>query len=153
MAKFDKPSTQQNFMDVYKWDFQEQIIAKDEEVLFQGISEEAFQAKGLGKIRRFGIFIKNNNEEVIGGVTGFSYYGCLYIDMLWIQKEKRHLGYGTELVLEAEKIGKQRNCSFTTVNTMDWEALPFYQKLGYEIEFTREGYDKNSKLYFLKKKL
>jgi hypothetical protein len=36
---------------------------------------------------------------------------------------------------------------------MDWEALPFYQKLGYEVEFTREGFQKNSKMYFLRKEL
>lgn len=34
---------------------------------------------------------------------------------------------------------------------MDWEALPFYQKLGYSVEFIREGYDSDSKFYFLRK--
>lgn len=31
---------------------------------------------------------------------------------------------------EAEKIGKEKEARFVTVNTMDWEVLPFYQKLG-----------------------
>jgi len=42
---------------------------------------------------------------------------------------------------------------FATVNTMDWEALSFYQKLGYNIEFTREGFEKDSKMFMLRKKL
>ena len=36
---------------------------------------------------------------------------------------------------------------------MDWEALAFYQKLGYEIEFERHGFAKNSIFYFLRKPL
>ncbi len=58
-----------------------------------------------------------------------------------------------QLMLEAEKIGKERNALFATVNTIDWEALPFYQKLGYDVEFTREGYEKKSKMFFLRKSL
>jgi hypothetical protein len=30
--------------------------------------------------------------------------------------------------------GKRKGMSIATVNTMDWEALGFYQKLGYQIE-------------------
>jgi hypothetical protein len=41
---------------------------------------------------------------------------------------------------EAENLGRKHGASFVTLNTMDWEALPFYQKLGYSIEFTRVGW-------------
>jgi len=54
---------------------------------------------------------------------------------------------------EAEKIGREQGALFVTLNTMDWEALPFYQKLGYSIEFTREGYEKESKMFMLRKNL
>ena len=37
---------------------------------------------------------------------------------------------------------ENRGCTFATVNTMDWEALPFYQKLGYEVECIRDGFEK-----------
>ena len=32
---------------------------------------------------------------------------------------------------------------------MDWEALGFYQKLGYKVEFQRDGYEHHSTLFFL----
>jgi len=54
---------------------------------------------------------------------------------------------------EAEKIGVEQGALFVTLNTMDWEALPFYQKLGYSIEFIREGYEKDSKMFMLRKTL
>jgi hypothetical protein len=40
-----------------------------------------------------------------------------------------------------------------TVTTMDWEALPFYKKLGYQIEYVREGYENASRQFLLRKNL
>jgi ribosomal protein S18 acetylase RimI-like enzyme len=54
---------------------------------------------------------------------------------------------------EAEKIGRKHGALFVTLSPMDWEALPFYQKLGYSIEFTRTGYEKDSKMFMLRKNL
>lgn len=124
-----------------------------EDVLFHGISEEAFHAKGLPPICPFSVFIKDQKQNVLGGISGTSFYGSLYIDSLWIAPSLRHQGWGTKLMQEAEKIGRECSANFVTLNTMDWEALPFYQKLGYSIEFIREGYDKNSKMFMLRKSL
>jgi ribosomal protein S18 acetylase RimI-like enzyme len=130
------------------------IIPKEyEEILYHGISEEAFQAKGLSPIRPFSIFIKDQKEQVLGGASGTLFYGSLYVDSLWIDKTLRHQGWGKKLMYEAEQIGRAHGALFVTLNTMDWEALPFYQKLGYSIEFTREGYEKNSKMFMLRKPL
>lgn len=124
-----------------------------EEILYHGISEGAHHAKGLSSIRPFSVFIKDQKENVFGGVSGAIFYGSLYVDSLWIDKILRLQGWGTKLIREAENIGRKQGASFVTLNTMDWEALPFYQKLGYSIEFTREGYEKNSKMFMLRKNL
>lgn len=116
------------------------IIPKEyEEILYHGISEEAFQAKGLSPIHPFSIFIKDQKGEIFGGASGTLFYGSLYVDSLWVDKTLRHLGWGKKLIHEAESIGRKHGASFVTLNTMDCEAFPFYQKLGYSIEFTREG--------------
>ena len=51
----------------------------------------------------------------------------------------RDKDYGTKLVRAAEQYGLEHECTFAAVNTMDWEALGFYKKLGFEIEFERHG--------------
>lgn len=99
----------------------------------------------------FAFFIRDENGKVVGGVKGSTFYGCLYTDLLWVHNDLRGQSWGTQLMALAETIGRERNCTFATVNTMDWEALPFYQKLGYQVEFIREGFRHNSKLYFLRK--
>lgn len=129
------------------------IPAEYEGILFKGISAYAFQQKGLPSIQPFSIFIKDSKQTVLGGISGVTFYGSIYIDSLWIDQAIRRQGWGTKLMREAEKMGKERGASFATLNTMDWEGLPFYQKLGYAIEFIREGYDKDSKMYMLRRTL
>lgn len=122
-------------------------------LLFEGVCEEAKQAKGMSRMASFGLSLLDEADKIVGGAQGVIYYGCLYVDMLWVDKRLRSQGWGAKLMAEAEMIGRNQHCTFATVNTMDWEALPFYQKIGYEIEFIRKGYEKESKLYMLRKPL
>lgn len=124
-----------------------------EEHLYKGISDNAFQKKGLSPMEPFCIMLKDQKQTVLGGLTGVIFYGSLYVDSLWIDKTIRNQDWGTKLMLEAEKIGKEKGVKFINLNTMDWEALPFYQKLGFSIEFIREGYEGNSKMFLLRKNL
>ncbi len=131
----------------------EHVTPGDETTLFDGINNEAVQARGMQPISTFGVLIKDHKQQLLGGAKAVVYYGCLYVDMLWVDAAIRRQGWGARLMQEAEKIGRECGCTFATVNTMDWEALPFYQKLGYEIEFIREGYVKAAKMFYLRKKM
>jgi ribosomal protein S18 acetylase RimI-like enzyme len=127
--------------------------SQDGDILFEGINEQAVQKKGLRPVESFGIFLKNDKKEVVAGLTGIFLYGCVHIDLLWVQEKYRDQKMGKDLMFKAEEFAREKECHFATVFTMDWEALPFYQKLGYEIEFVREGYEKQSRMYMLRKQL
>jgi GNAT superfamily N-acetyltransferase len=133
--------------------FEEQPDLKDTALLWKGISEYANQQRGLKPGRSFGFFIKDDAQRIVGGCSGFMFYGCLMIDLLWITEDLRQQGWGRKLLIETENLAKQNNCSFMTVNTMDWEALGFYTKFGFYIEFERLGFDKESIFYLLRKDL
>lgn len=143
-----RPPQKQTQEEPYKIYYKEHASIKEEAVLIEGIIQEAAKAKGLSRVRSFAFFI-----VILAGVKGATIYGCLYVDLLWVAPEFRQKGWGSELIHECEKLGVERQCTFASLTTMDWEALPFYQKLGYQIEFTREGFEKNSKMYFLRKSL
>lgn len=124
---------------------------KDIELLGQGIAGYAKEARGQEPIIPYGFFLRDDQNETKGGCNGVMFYGCLYIDQLWVEDSLRHQGYGVKLMQAAEKLGQKNNCLFATVNTMDWEALDFYKKLGYHVEFERKGFSKNSIFYFMRK--
>ena len=124
-----------------------------EEVLFKGLCDEAAKAKGMSPMHSFSLFLLDDHHHVLGGLKALIHYGCLYVSMLWVDEKIRHQGWGLKLMTEAERVAKESNASFMTLTTMDWEALPFYQKLGFKIEFVREGYEKQSKMFSLRKDL
>lgn len=81
-------------MHTYYIDYQENSSCPDVNIIFNGINDEIAKIKGLTRIRPFGLFVKDQAGLVFGGATGISYYGCLYVDMLWVQKELRLQGWG-----------------------------------------------------------
>lgn len=137
----------------YQISYSDMLKPGEDEVLFEGLNFEAFRAKGLKPIKTFAFLIKDEKNEVLGGIKGVTYYGCLFIDTLWVSADLRGKGWGTKLMHAAEKLGRERKCTFSTLSTMDWEGKLFYEKLGYQLEFLREGYEKDSKMYFMRKNL
>ena len=107
--------------------------------------------KGFPVGKPFAFFIRDDLQQIKGGCSGYIYYGCLYVDLLWIDESLRGKQYGSQLMKDAEKLARDSHCNFIAVNTMDFEALEFYKKLGFTVEFERKGFDKNSSMYFLKK--
>ena len=131
--------------------FEENQNQDDIQTLIHGITAYAKQQRGFDSLDFFAFFIRDDNNKIVGGCSGGTLYGGLHIDNLWVSIEIRHSGWGTKLVNAALTYGQEKNCSFATVNTMDWEALGFYQTLGFRIEFERHGFQKNSVFYFLRK--
>ncbi len=125
----------------------------DIQCLYNGISAHAKHQKGIRPLDFFAYFVRDQKNNILGGCNGNTLYGCLYIDSLWVADSLRGKGYGTKLVRAAEQYGLEHGCTFAAVNTMDWEALGFYKKLGFEIEFERHGFIQDSIFYFLRKSL
>jgi ribosomal protein S18 acetylase RimI-like enzyme len=142
----DEPSSEP-----YSVEFTDELEVKGEMMLLNGINRYGREKKGMAHIELFGVFLKDFRGESVGGLSGMFCYGSMHIDMLWIDGSARGNGWGKKIVEEAERHARQRGCSFATLETMDWEALPFYQKLGFIVEFVRNGYDNNSTMYFLRK--
>ena len=137
--------------DDYTIEYSSDLPSEDIAVLAKGISDNARLKKGMEPIEHFGFFVKDN-DQVLAGCNGVMYYGCLYIDQLWVTEELRGKGIAKRLLQSAEDLGHEKGCSMSTINTMDWEALGLYQKLGYEVEIARDGYSNNSTFYLLRKK-
>ena len=137
----------------YQISYEKNPKSEDLQILNDGISEQAKQKKGMKQLDFFAFFIRDDSGTIIGGCGGDNMYGCLYVGQLWITEQLRGKGFGTKLMQSAEILAKNSGCNFMAVNTFDWEALDFYKKLGFYVEFERKGFDKNSIFYFLRKDL
>lgn len=120
-------------------------------ILRKNANEKAdFVAKNNGS---FAFVFEDDNKTAQAFIEGYCYYSCCYIDLLATEENARNNGYANRLLQKAESLARERKCLFMAVNTMDFEARPFYEKHGFKVEFVREGFEKKSKMYFLRKEL
>jgi|GEM_PF-775409 len=137
----------------YQINYEANPKSEDIQTLNDGITEQAKRKKGMKQLDFFAFFIRDEVGKIVGGCAGDNMYGGLFVGQLWVAESLRNQGHGTKLMQKAETLAKESKCNFMAVNTFDWEALDFYKKLGFYIEFERKGFDKNSTFYFLRKDL
>lgn len=97
-------------------------------------------------------FIAKNNDQVVGIITGHSFYKEVHIGDLMVNEEYRNKHIGTELVKAVENHFKNKDFENINLATYEFQAPEFYKKCGFKVEFIRENKE-NSKLnkYFLVK--
>lgn len=102
--------------------------------------------------KAFSFFERESPKMFYAGINGFLVYGAVHIDQLWVAPAYRNQGIARALVEKAEAYGLSHGCTMATVNTMSFQnALPFYLKCGYVVDFERPGYAYDSSMIFLKK--
>ena len=75
----------------------------------------------------------DEDGNVIGGILGGTYWGWMYVDILWVSEKHRRKGIGKKLLCAAEKEALRRGCHHVHLDTMSWQAPEFYKKQGYDI--------------------
>lgn len=99
------------------------------------------------------VFIRDPQGKVVGGLTGGTYWGWLYVARLWIEGCLRGQGYGSRILAEAEQEALRRGCRDAYLDTQDFNALPFYEKHGYVVYGVLNDMPVGHKRYSLEKKL
>ncbi|BAY36874.1 GCN5-related N-acetyltransferase [Nostoc sp. NIES-2111] len=99
------------------------------------------------------VLIRNTKGEIVGGLVGKIHWGWLFVSYLWVDERLRGQGYGTQLLLKAEQAANERGCSYAYLDTFSFQALGFYQRLGYEIFGVLENFPPGHQRYFLQKNL
>jgi len=120
-------------MSPYQIQIDDQIHEKDAEVISKGLGAFNTPFFGHKKTSPFLICLKNENQEVEGGVLAWMRPGIqlLCIDIVWVAEHLRHQGYGRKLMLAAEAEGIQQRCTHSQLETLPFQAEEFYKKLGY----------------------
>jgi len=97
------------------------------------------------------IFLRNGEGQIVGGLRGLTVWGWLFVSQLWVAEDLRGQDYGTRLMEAAEQEARTRGCHAAYVDTFSFLALDFYQKVGYTVFGTLEGFPTGHTRYFLKK--
>jgi len=95
--------------------------------------------------------IKDEADNIIAGGAARTFGDWLLIDTLWVSDELRGQNIGSQILAELETAGKKRGCIKCLLDTLNFQAMPFYQKHGFEIQWVQEGYPKTGCKYFMVK--
>jgi GNAT superfamily N-acetyltransferase len=99
------------------------------------------------------LFIRDPEGNVVGGLTGGTYWGWLYVGFFWLVEDVRGQGMGSQLLDQAEKEARRRGCRNSFLDTTSFQSLSFYQKHGYILYGQLDNFPPGHSRYFLKKEL
>lgn len=91
--------------------------------------------------------------RLVAGLLGHTHHGWLYVGWLWVAEELRKQGIGTELMRRAEAEAIERECHHAHLTTLDFQALGFYDRLGYTVFGVLDDYPRPHRRFFMQKPL
>lgn len=94
---------------------------------------------------------RSASGALLGGLRGHTHREWLYVSQIWVLDQVRGDGVGSSLMRLAEDEAQRRGCFAAYLNTFSFQALKFYQGLGYEVFGELEDFPRGHKRIFLKK--
>lgn len=73
------------------------------------------------------------------------------IELIAVPEQHRGEGYGTKLMDLAEEVARANNCVGIWLDTFEFQARGFYEKLGFELFGELPNHPKGHKRFFLHK--
>ena len=97
--------------------------------------------------------LRDADGAVVGGLWGTTGYGWLYTQLLVVPEQSRGQGLGRQLLSLAETEAMKRGCHAAWLDTFEFQARAFYERIGYSCFATLPDYPKGSSRYFMRKDL
>ena len=125
----------------------------DVQIIGNGLTAFNLQPAPPENYQRLVVLLRTADHRVVGGILGNTWWGWLRIDELWIDEAVRGQDWGTRLMQAAEEEAALRGCHHVFLDTMSFQALPFYLKLGYAVFGQLDDLPVGYSRYFLQKAL
>ena len=108
---------------------------------------------GPGNGRPLVITIRDESESIVGGLWGYTGYEWLFTQLLIVPTTHRRTGLGKKLMAMAEEEASERGCIGAWLDTFEFQARGFYERIGYQCFAELPNYPTGFSRYFLKKDL
>jgi len=108
---------------------------------------------GPSQYRPLVVALRDAESKVVGGMWGATGYGWLYIQLLVVPAQLRGSGVGTQLMQLAEQEAVARGCHSAWLDTHEFQARPFYERIGYVCFGELPNYPHGFSRVFMKKTL
>lgn len=100
------------------------------------IDEFNARATGIDDGRLLQAELRDDEGALVAGLTGWTWGGCGYIDVLWVREDRRGRGLGRKLLDAAEAEARERGCAQIVTSSHSFQAPEMYRARGY-LEYGR----------------
>lgn len=115
---------------------------------------EFWQARDLpsNAARPLNVCARTEGGRAIGAISGETQFKWLRISLMSVESRYRGQGVGTQMLQLAEAEAIRRGCRYAYVDTMDYQAPDFYERLGYTIAGRLGDWDSHghAKIFLIK---
>ena len=98
-----------------------------------------------------GFYAFDEDQTLCGGLAGELQWDWIFIALLWVRTPRR--GLGRRLIEAAESHARSKGRRGLFLDTMEFQARPFYEKMGFEIFGVIEEAAGPFARYFMRKRL
>ena len=136
-----------------KLELTEDPKAEDSRTILEGVYAFNRLKTGNEGTRQVAYFLRDDTGKIVGGVRASLWGRAAHIDALWVQEDYRGQSLGSRLMKEIEEYAAAHQHPLVYLETTSFQALPFYQGLGYEVFGELPEISKGETLFFLKKEM
>ena len=99
-----------------------------------GLDEFNVEVTGIQDRRPLTVLVREpGTDRVIGGLTGRTSLGLLFVDLFYLPAELRGQGIGGDVLKQAEDEARRRGCRTGMLYTISFQAPGFYLKHGWQV--------------------
>lgn len=102
------------------------------QIIGNGLNRFNDQHVGYGDRQPLAVLVRDaQSGDVVGGASGRTSLGMLFLDLFHLPETLRGMGIGTEVLRRFEEEGRRRGCRSAVVYTISFQAPQFYERNGW----------------------
>jgi GNAT superfamily N-acetyltransferase len=105
-----------------------------QKIIGDGLSRFNDEFVGYADRQPLAVLVRHpESGEVVGGASGRSSLGLLFLDLFFLPQELRGQGIGTRVLRSFEEEGRRRGCRSAVLYTISFQAPEFYMRHGWTV--------------------
>lgn len=126
-----------------------------EDLAFLAERLTAFNDRDVGHSGRkpLAVFVRDGAGAVVAGISGYTAWGWLYVQWLWVDEQLRGQHMAGDMLDAAEREALARGCQNAWIDTFNPTAAKVYERQGYRPFGALPDFPVGRSRIFLQKKL
>ncbi len=130
-----------------------QTAPSDSDFVRQKLSDYNVTFAGSDNHEPLNVIARDPGGAICAGLLGGTYWGWLYVSILWVREDLRSQGIGSRLLTDAEVEAVRRGCRHSHLDTFDFQAPDFYRRRGYVVFGVQDDLPPGHQRIYLRKDL